>query len=140
MPIPTIRDNHTELLCALHWDERFAEMYRKTLAEYDSAGRPGLPLASVNFRSTWMKMAPEERATWKAGKLLDVTMETINRRVERPRFYAEGTQIIDHMTGLMVCDAGGTGLEGWVRSSVQALNQAMGHSGRVTAEELLSSA
>jgi len=134
----TIRDNHAEVLCLLHWDERFAEMFRKTLAEYDSAGRPGVPLASVDFRSTWMKMTPEEQATWKEGKLLGVTLETIDRRPERPRFYAQGHQIIDHMTGTPILDAGGTGLEGWVEMAARNLNQAMGSGGRLTAEELRS--
>lgn len=49
-PAALNRQSFTEVLCLLHWDERFARAFRRAHREYIAAGSPGVPMNSTDYR------------------------------------------------------------------------------------------
>jgi hypothetical protein len=64
----TTEQSFTEVLCLLGWDERLARAMRRALADYDAAGRPGMPMGSNDFRKTFAALPEKEKKKLRTSK------------------------------------------------------------------------
>lgn len=47
------RANMCEVLCVLHWSEEARTAFAKALASYNRAGRPSVPIDSVDYQRAY---------------------------------------------------------------------------------------